>query len=127
VRFSPDGRYVAMITTESGQPEVYVTAYPGPGERIRVSTGGAHGLRWSREGRELLYVSGDRRLTSVSIKTAPALELGKPTALFALTGPDWIAFDVSQDGTRFLAVVPAIVADELPLNVVVNWPSAVVR
>ena len=46
VRFSPDGRYLAMITTESGQPEVYVTAYPGPGERIRVSTGGAQGLRW---------------------------------------------------------------------------------
>ncbi|HYK42818.1 MAG TPA: hypothetical protein VE007_10555, partial [Thermoanaerobaculia bacterium] len=125
VRFSPDGRYVAMITTESGQPEVYVTAYPGPGERIRVSTGGAYGLRWSREGRELLYVSGDRRLMSISVRTAPTLELGKPAALFALTGPDWISFDVSPDGKRFLAVVPKVVADELPLNVIVNWPSAV--
>ena len=50
VRFSADGRSVAMITGESGQSEVYVTAYPGPGERIRVSTGGARDLRWSRDG-----------------------------------------------------------------------------
>jgi Tol biopolymer transport system component len=125
VRFSPDGRYVAMITTESGQPEVYVTAYPGPGERIRVSTGGALSLRWSREGRELLYVSGDRHLMSVSVKTSPALELGKPAVLFALTGPDWISFDVSPDGKRILAIVPKIIADELPLNVIVNWTSGV--
>ena len=64
-------------------------------------------------------------MTSVSVKTAPALELGAPTALFALTGPDWIGFDVSPDGKRFLAIVPKIVADELPLNVVVNWTSGV--
>ena len=124
-RFSPDGRYLAMITTESGQPEVYVTAYPGPGERVRVSTGGAHGLRWSRDGRELLYVSGDRHMTSVPVKTFPSLELGAPTALFTLSGADWINFDVSPDGKRFLAIVPKIIADELPLEVVVNWTSEV--
>jgi serine/threonine protein kinase/Tol biopolymer transport system component len=124
VRFSPDGRYLAMITAESGQPEVYVTAYPGPGERIRVSTGGAKGLRWSRDGRELLYVSGDRHMTSVPVKTFPSLELGAPTALFALGGADWKSFDVSPDGKRFLAIVPKIVADELPLEVVVNWTAA---
>ena len=123
VRFSPDGRYLAMITTESGQPEVYVTAYPGPGERIRVSTGGARSLRWSRDGRELLYVSGDRHMTSVPVKTSPSLELGAPTALFALSGADWISFDVSPDGKRFLAIVPKIIADELPLEVVVNWTA----
>jgi serine/threonine protein kinase/Tol biopolymer transport system component len=124
VRFSPDGRYLAMITTESGQPEVYVTAYPGPGERIRVSTGGAQSLRWSRDGRELLYVSGDRHMTSVPVKTLPSLELGAPTVLFALSGADWISFDVSPDGKRFLAIVPKIVADELPLEVVVNWTAS---
>ncbi len=125
VRFSPDGRYLGMITTESGQPEVYVTPYPGPGERIRVSTGGAKGLRWSRDGRELLYVSGDRHMTSVPVKTFPSLELGSPTALFALGGADWKAFDVSPDGKRFLAIVPKIVADELPLEVIVNWTAEV--
>jgi len=121
-RFSPDGRYLAMITSESGQPEVYVTAYPGPGERVRVSTGGAQGLRWSRDGRELLYVSGDQRMMSVPVRTSPSLELGTPTALFALSA-DWKGFDIAPDGKRFLAIVPKIVADELPLNVLVNWTS----
>jgi Tol biopolymer transport system component len=124
VRFSPDGRYLAMITTESGQREVYVTAYPGPGERIRVSSGGARGLRWSRDGRELLYVSGDRHMISVPVKTSPSLELGAPAALFALSGAAWRGFDVSPDGKRFLAIVPKVVADELPLEVVVNWTAA---
>jgi serine/threonine protein kinase len=121
LRFSPDGRYLAMITGESGQPEVYVMAYPGPAERIRVSTGGAQGLRWSRDGRELLYVSGDRHMMSVPIKTSPSLQIGTPAALFELRGSDWKGFDVSPDGKRFLAIVPKIVADELPLDVIVNW------
>jgi Tol biopolymer transport system component len=126
-RFSPDGRYVAMITTESGEPEVYVTPYPGPGERVRVSTGGARALRWSREGRELLYVSGDRHIMSVPVKTSPSLEIGSPTALFALAGTEWVGFDVSPDGRRILAIVPKVVANELPLSVVVNWTSEAPR
>ena len=120
-RFSPDGRYLAMISAESGQPEVYVTPYPGPGERIRVSTGGARRLRWSRDG-ELLFVSRDNRLMTVQIRTAPSLQIGTPTELFALNEKwPWLDFDVSPDGKRFLAIVPEIVADELPLDVVVNW------
>ncbi|MGH9399613.1 MAG: TolB family protein, partial [Thermoanaerobaculia bacterium] len=127
VRFSPDGRFLAMVTGESGpQPELYVTAYPGPAERIRVSTGGAGDPRWSRDGRELFYLSGDRRLMSVAVSTSPALKLGTPTPLFTLTGKGyWPSFDVSQDGKRFLALVPETVADELPLNVVANWASEV--
>jgi serine/threonine protein kinase len=54
-------------------------------------------------------------------KTSPSLELVIPTALFAINGPAWAGFEVSSDGKRFLAIVPKIVADELPLNVVANW------
>jgi hypothetical protein len=64
-------------------------------------------------------------MTSVPVKTFPSLELGAPTALFALSGADWKGFDVSPDGKRFLAIVPKIVADELPLEVVVNWTAEV--
>jgi len=124
-RFSPDGRYLAMITAESGQPDVYVTPYPGPGERIRVSTGGAAGLRWGRDG-GLLFVSGDNRLMSIPIRTAPSLQIGVPKELFALKEKwPWLDFDVSHDGKRILAIVPEVVGDELPLNVVVNWKPGV--
>ena len=120
-RFSPDGRYLAMLSTESGRREVYVTPYPGPGERIRVSTGGAQNLRWSRDGRELLYLSTDGHMMSVPVKTSPSLELGVPTALFLVNEKVWSDFDVAPDGKRFLAIVPKIVADQYPLDVIVDW------
>jgi hypothetical protein len=63
---------------------------------------------------------------SVPVRTAPSLQLGTPSPLFALKGrSSWLDFDVSRQGDRFLAVVPDVVADERPLSVVVNWPSEV--
>ena len=136
-RFSPDGRFVAFISDESGAPETYVTAFPGPGERMRVSTGGALHLRWSRDGREIFYLSADRHLMSVPVQTAPSLHLGRPVPLFvwkgemgrrgALERGTSSRFDVTADGQRFLAVVPEVVVDELPLSVVVNWPAEIPR
>lgn len=99
---------------------------PGPGEKTRVSTRGATSPRWSPDGRELFYLSGDMHLTSVPVRTSPTLELGTPKALFRIPGRSpWLGFDVSPDGTRFLAIVPESIADEQPINVVVNWPAAV--
>jgi Tol biopolymer transport system component len=133
VRFSPDGRFLAMISNESGRPEVYVTSFPGPGERVRVSTGGARHLRWSRDGRELSYISSDWRLISVPVRTSPTLELGAATPLFSLRegGAETDAldrgissgFDVSSDGKRFLVVLPEVVGDALPLTVIANWAA----
>jgi Tol biopolymer transport system component len=126
VRFSPDGRYISMISEESGRPEAFVTAFPGPGERIRVSTGGAKSPRWSRDGRELFYLSGGGRLMSVGVRTAPSLDLGVPQPLFDPPGKwSWSTFDVSSDSKRFLAIVPEVVANELPLSVVANWTAEV--
>lgn len=124
VRFSPDGRFIAFISDESGKSDVYVTTFPVPGERIRISTGGARLVRWSREG-DLLFLSSDLRMTSVPVRTSPSLQLGAPTTLFVLKGDPWRSFDVSPDGKRFLAIVPEVVADQLPLSVVVNWTSEV--
>ncbi len=123
-RFSPDGRFIAFLSDESGRSEVYVTPFPVPGERVRVSTGGARNVRWSRLG-ELLFLSDDLHMTSVPVRTSPSLQLGVPTALFALKGEAWKSFDVSPDGKRFLGIVPEVVADQLPLTVVVNWTSEV--
>ncbi len=125
-RFSPDGRFISIISAESGRPEAYVIPYPGPGVKARVSTGGAAVVRWSRDGRELLYLSSERRLMAMPVRTFPSLQLGEPRALFELKGrSNWLDFDVSTDGKRFLAVVPESLADERPLSVVVNWPSDV--
>jgi Tol biopolymer transport system component len=100
--------------------------FPGPGEMTRVSTRGANSPRWSPDGRELFYLSGDLDLVSVPVRTSPSLELGVPKPLFRIKGRSpWLGFDVSADGTRFLAIVPESIADEQPINVVVNWPAAV--
>jgi Tol biopolymer transport system component len=122
VRFSPDGRYLSFISDESGRPEAYVMPFPGPGERTRVSAEGARLVRWSRDGRELIFTSADRRLISVPVRTSPAIWLGTPTVLFPITGrTGWAEFEPYPDGKRFLAMVPEVIAAELPLTVVVGW------
>ena len=120
LRFSPDGRYYSFISLESGRQEVYVSAVAG-GAKTAVSNGGARRARWSRDGRELFYLSADRRLVAVPLRTVPSLELGTPVTLFALGSRTWVDFDVSPDGKRFLAIVPEIVADEQPLTAILNW------
>ena len=81
--------------------------------------------RWSRDGSELLYLTADQNLMSTSVRTSPSLQLGAPKSLFQVKGRagGWLAFEVSADGTRFLAITTESFADERPLNVVVNWPA----
>ena len=94
--------------------------FPGPGENVRVSKGGAGILRWSRTG-ELFYLSFDGHFVAVPVRTSPTLEIGAPTTLFTLPGRTWNDFDVTPDGQRFLAVMPEIVGDESPLDVIAHW------
>jgi Tol biopolymer transport system component len=124
VRFSPDGRFIAFLSNESGRAEVYVMPFPGPGERVRVSDGGAGSLRWGRDG-ALYYLAGDGRLMTVPVRTAPDLRIGAPAALFTVKGRPWTDFDLSPDGQRILAIVPEIDGNESPLNVVLNWSAEV--
>ncbi len=128
VRFSPDGRYLAFLSDESGQWEAYVAPYPGPGEMTRVSRDGALELRWPSHGGEILYLSRDRKLVSVPVRTLPALSLGTSKPLFTLAGEGtWNGFDVTPDGQRILAIVPQVVADRLPITVIANWPQGTAR
>ncbi len=122
-RLSPDGRDVALISDESGRLEAYIVPFPGPGARVRVSSDGATTLWWSRDGRSLYFLSPGHGLMTAAISTSPALTVGRPVVLIPPQISDhWLGFDVSPDGQRFLAIVPQVNADRLPLTVVWNWP-----
>ncbi|MEO6326879.1 MAG: protein kinase [Thermoanaerobaculia bacterium] len=121
--FSPDGHAMAFVSDESGDDEIYVIPYPGPGEKIRVSTGGGRTPRWDPTGKGLFFLSSDGVVVSVSVTTIPTLVAGAPVPLFVPAGRHWLDFAVSGDGKKFLAIVPETVADELPMAVVSGFPS----
>lgn len=128
LRFSPDGRYIAFVSDESGRYEVYVAPFPYTGAKTRVSAGGGYQPRWNRNGRELFYQSFDRHLMATSVRTTPTLQLGSPAPLFSIDGRRaWLNFDVAPDGKRFLAIVRQLRADEQPLGVALNWTAEVKR
>lgn len=113
-RFSPDGRWIVYNSFESGRYEVYVRAYPRAERQTRISTNGGLTPRWSRDGRELFFLTLDGTLMAVSIETqARTLTAGPPRALFtapfaldlheSILGPRYHSlYDVSPDGERFL-------------------------
>jgi eukaryotic-like serine/threonine-protein kinase len=120
-QFSPDGRWLAYMSDESGGFEVYVQPYPGPGGKWRVSVGGGARPRWNPNGRELLYVNGDK-VMAVDIVTSPSFYAGTPKMLFGDQDLTNTSFDVSPDGQRFLMVKGGEQATSATqINVVLNW------
>ena len=121
-RFSPDGRWVAYQSDETGRPEIHVQPFPGPGPKFQVSVGGGTLPRWRRDGRELFYVAPDRKLMAVSVTPRlAALETGAPRALFTLSTTS--SYEPSPDGQRFL--VTAVVSEPSPITVIMNWKPPV--
>ena len=99
---SPDGRWVAYVSSETGQSEIYVHPFPGPGGKIRVSTQGGLSVRWSRNGKELFYMGSgtEGNLYAVDVQPGPELHLGLPRVLVKATfGTTW---DPAPDGKKFL-------------------------
>ena len=125
LRFSPDGKAIGFLSAESGQAEVYIAPFGASGERIRVSTTGARALRWARDGREIVFLTGDRKLVAVPIRTTPPLEVGHPITLFALPeGGVWKDFDLAPDG-RILAIVNEERGSTEPATVAIHWTAEV--
>ncbi|MFN0120174.1 MAG: protein kinase domain-containing protein, partial [Blastocatellia bacterium] len=124
---SPDGRWLAYISDESGRFEVYVQRFPAGGGRRQVSTGGAVGPRWRRDGRELFYHAADGKLMAVPVGSGENFEAGVAAAVCEFRSGNissgLAAYTVTGDGQRFL--VNAIVDAEprAPLTVVVNWAA----
>jgi eukaryotic-like serine/threonine-protein kinase len=129
-QFSPDGRWIAYQSNETGQFEIYLQRFPGPGGRQRISNAGGAQVRWRRNGRELFYVALDGRLMAVPIRFAPdgqAVDAGTPSPLFAthvggaVSGLDRQQYVVSPDGQRFLMSVVPEDPNPPPIVVILNW------
>ncbi len=133
-QISPDGRYLAYHSTDTGNPEIYLKPFPsGPG-KWQISVDGGYWPRWRADGTELYYVNGNDVMV-VSVELEPAVRLGTPEVLF--TRPDAIgvlpfgwpdAYDVTPDGERFLIAIqpPGQEKDiERGLVVVQNWFSEI--
>jgi len=114
-KFSPDGRWLAYCSNESGKPQAYVQAFPGPGPKIQVSTEGGTDPVWKRTGGELYYRNGDSMMT-VALSTASTFSAGRPQELWkghyshgmssscGAPGATSSNYDVTADGKRFLMI-----------------------
>ena len=121
-RLSPDGRWLAYDTDESGRREVYAVSFPEGQGRVQISNAGGVSAKWSRGGREILYAAFDGTVTSVEVDTSRGLRPGSPRPLFRFPeGMGLDAWDVSADGERFLLNVPVTKSAAVPLAVVFNW------
>jgi Tol biopolymer transport system component len=127
-RFSPDGRWVAYSSAESGQHQIYVQPFTGAEGRWQLSTEGGSEPRWRRDGRELYFIGADRRLMAVSITPGASFEHGSPTALFAtriasFANPYRTSYDVAPDGQRFLINSIGENATSPAISVIINWTA----
>ena len=124
-QFSPNGRFVAYVSDESGRNEVYVRPFPGAEGKWQVSGNGGSQPRWSKDGKELFYVERDT-LMAVAVATTPSFTSGAVTRLFQdanLLGIGDFRYDVSADGRRFILKEPVAGTEEKPpsIHIVQNW------
>ena len=121
--FSPDGKWIAYQSNDSGKSDIYVAPFPGPGQRIPISTAGGREPAWRSDGKELFYIAEDGKMMAVPIRSGATLEAGLPVVLFETrTRQGQIGrYDVTPDGQRFLIVTRIAEREIPPIAVVVNW------
>jgi serine/threonine protein kinase len=133
---SPDGRWLAYTTNESGSYEVVVQSFPDPTKgKLQVSRNGGIHPRWKRSGGELYFLDRDGKIVAVSFTADPDFKIGQSKTLFTapvgfLLPPASVPYDVTADGQRFLFSAPSggapvAVTISAPITVVLNWPAAV--
>jgi eukaryotic-like serine/threonine-protein kinase len=129
-QFSPDGRWMAYVSDESGRPEVWVQSIPPSGAKWQISIVGGNQPRWRRDGRELFYVSADQKLMAVPVRIGFSFEAGAPQALSEITVASSLGgaflYNPAANGRRFLVSDRA--AGEKPrISVVLNWQAGLKR
>ena len=123
---SPDGKYVAYFSSESGSMEVYVQEFPQARTKVQISTDGGGEPFWRADGRELYYRSSNR-LMAVAIESGSTLTIGTPEPLFEARFAVMIArahYRPMPDGQRFLVIAPLGRDTIQPTTVVLNWTTA---
>jgi Tol biopolymer transport system component len=122
--FSPDDRWVAYQSDESGRFEIYIDTFPEHHDKVRISTNGGTIARWGAGGRELFYISPESKLMVVSLKAGSAPDPSPPRELFPVDvfDPDVSPYEVAPDGQGFLTIETPAHASE-PLTLIVNWPA----
>jgi Tol biopolymer transport system component len=125
-QFSPDRRWIAYRSNESGRSEVYVQTFPASGSRWQVSTNGGHHPQWRADGKELFYCSTDGKLMAVDVRPGGVFEAGLPKTLFDLAAAKvyFADYAASVNGQRFLFVRTLRKTALAPFSVVVNWTAA---
>ena len=122
-KFSPDGRFVAFVSDDSGRNEVFILPFPGPGEKVTISPAGGTAPMWSRDGRQLFYRNGEQML-AVDIRYDPTMTVGAPRLLFEAP-PDRLThfadYDVGPDEPGFVMVRPNEGPEQRRMYVVLNW------
>jgi dipeptidyl aminopeptidase/acylaminoacyl peptidase len=127
--YSPDGRWIAYMSDESGRWEIYVISVTGPAGKWQVSTRGGRDPAWSPDGRELYYLTEDSRMMSVPITGGPQFSPGTPRVLFNVryeVSTRRNVFCVAPDNQRFLFLVPNSEIST-PMTAVINWRAGLGR
>jgi serine/threonine protein kinase len=120
-RFSPDGRWVAYSSNETGQVEVFVRPFPGPGTGVKVSSSGGYTPKWNPDGKEIYYISTDNKTMAAEIRVKGSnVEVGAVRPLFTRT-PMMGEYDLFPDGKRFLINRLIEPKETDPITIVVNW------
>jgi hypothetical protein len=128
--FSPDGHFVAYSSNETGHFEVYVEAFPRSERKWTVSTNGGYEPRWRGDGRELYYLSEDRKLMAVSVGSGLSFDAPKPlfqTRTSVLVSPFRTNYVANRGGSRFLINTQSDDAAHIPITVVLNWTAGLNR
>jgi len=130
-QFSPDGKWIAYQSNETGRFEIYVQPFPGPGGKFLISANGGIQPRWNKNGKEIFYVSANSQMMAAPVNPSPdgqSLETGTPAILFPVRIVDGLGvsnnkqqYDVSSDGQRFLVNLDTYEDKTSPITLILNW------
>jgi Tol biopolymer transport system component len=124
---SPDGRWLAFSSMQTGEPEIYVMDFPQGSQRVRVSTDGGFKPRWRRDGKELFYLAGDGSMMAAKMAVVNGRMIAEPKRLFDANLKLHTNYDanyaVSSNGQRFLGIARESPSGDVDIQMVLNWPS----